>query len=305
MRYPSSRGSGRTYPALARLPERAAEVAELPAEHCDFPGPFPTKIPCQRWENDFQIFSSWGLIGSAATPTMTDRLILSSPELARMGLDPNIALQWELSMWARENARNGENLTAQNETQLSTAQHHTHLKGRVRFYGAAGGTERVFDIGAGVRFGVVACKVTLDVLAPTGFVVHPNSQQSAGSLQSGLVLDTFVGAWLAPAPCPPGDQILTDTYVYLLAAGNVNTHVPVPAGAVRLTMYQTNAGNLLTPFFRTMADIAAANIGEITLPAGRRVDHIEVPGPARVVCLNPAADNQNDRVVTLVWELEI
>jgi hypothetical protein len=236
---------------------------------------------------------------------MQDRIMLSTPELARMGADPNIPIQWELAMWARENARNGENLTAQNETLLSTAQHQTKLKGRARFYGAAGGTERVFDIGAGVRFGVVACRVTLDVLAPTGFVVHPNSAQSVGSLQSGLVLDTYVGAWLAPAPCPPGRQLLTDTYVYDLAIGDLNTHVPVPAGAVRLTIYQTNVGQLLTPFFRTMADIAAANIGEITLAAARRLDHIEVPGPARVVCLNPAADNQNARVVTLIWELEI
>jgi hypothetical protein len=270
---------------------------------CDNPRPFLQKTPNRIFEEKADVFSVWGAtVATGNTPQMEEIRMLTSPDLHKLGCDENTGIQWQLAMWGREIEQVGENISPANVNEVTEAQHHSMLKGRVEFYGAGGQTVRDFDIGAGIRFGVVSTKVQLKLLAPTGYLRNPDPDATL----SGLTLTSRIGAALMPAPCPPGRQSLTNTFVYRIAAGNNLTGALVPPGAKRVSIYQTADGVVLTPRWVNVNQlVVAANLGEITLGADRRVEHLEVPGPSKVIHLNPAADQQNVRWVTVVWELEI
>lgn len=276
-------------------------ATDLPS--CDTPDSFRQHIPYEFYEEEAYLFSSWGAtIGSTATPNLQEYRMLTSPETYRTGDKSNTAVHWTCSFWGRELIRFAENGVPQNRNRLTNddAQHETLLKGRVEFHGAGDGTVRDFDIKAGVRFGVVANRVKLKVLAPVSSIRDPVQDATL----SGLLLDTVVGCAMAPSYTAPGRQILTNTFVHNIFGGATNIYAEVPPGAIRVTIYQTADGQLLTPRWQTYGNVLSGNIGEIILGADRRVDHIEVPGQAKVINLCPVADNEA-RNVTVIWELEM
>lgn len=262
---------------------------------------FEWRMGCGKGrEKGIRAFSTWnGTSTVATTPAMQDVRMLENPDV------PEVT-QWEIAMWGWEVARiqaiNGGASPVSDNLVLESGNHRTMLKGRVRFYNSSGGTIRDFDIAEGVRFGVVACHVAIDLLIPTGWV--PHSSTSDRTL-TGLVLDSLIGAWIGPSYTPPGEQLLTNTFVYTIAAGTANEQIPVQPGARRVSIYQTGAGAVLAPHWRNSGMTGfGANIGEIVMGGDRRVEHLDRVGPAKSIDTGPA-DAMEARVVTFVWELEI
>jgi hypothetical protein len=259
---------------------------------------FDWRIDCGKGrEKGVRVFSSWNSSDSVATtPDMQDMRLLESPDV------PEVT-QWQVAMWGWELTNVGEGVPSQDDSLvLIPGLHRTMLKGRVRLYNSSGGTIRDFDIAEGVRFGVAACHVTIDVLMPTGWIAHAGT--SSRTLD-GLVLDSIIGAWIGPSTTPPGTQILTNTFVYTIAAEAENVQIPIQPGARSVSLYQTGAGAVIAPFWRTVDGGGfGANIGEIVLGGDRRVEHLTRPGPAKVIDTG-VADALNARVLTVIWELEM
>lgn len=240
------------------------------------------------------------------TPEMVGIFLLSSPPTG--DLKPRC---WEIGVWGREVQQRPPVLPAEgyqpwSVSQISTDDHQiTKLKARIRFYNAEGGNERIFDIGEGVRTNVIACSVQLDIYVPVEYIFPDTfAGQNAGQQwATGLILNSLVGAWIGETCMPAAKVPLTNTETLLVAAGDADARVQIPPGARRLSMYQTRAGGVMDPFW-SMEDINnPTTIGAIILGADRSVEHLDRPGSARTVAIG-AADQQDDRVVTLVWELE-
>jgi hypothetical protein len=260
--------------------------------------------PCQHGsEKGLQIFSSWSQPRGVAvfgTPDYVDTKLVTSPEVKE-------ETRWECAIWAWESIRVGNNLTALHSSVIQeTGNHYTKYKARVRFGRASGGSIREFDIAQGVRFSLVGCLITIDVMYPDGGVLAPllPKQDDALATMSGQVLDTMVGASIKPAYGTPGSQILTNTHTERIGAGDANALIPIPPGTRWISMYQTRPGAVIDPSFLDYNAAAANNIGAIILGADRRVERLARPGQAGAIDLGPA-DQNNNRWVTIVFELEM
>lgn len=295
--------------AMQRQRHLDAVAAEREVQICDT-SDFdmePQRLACGLGrEKGIQVLSSWSTtrtLTTTATPDFMSFRLIESPVVQEEE-------RWECAMWGYELTRQtlaGVGVPAQQVSLIETdGRHYSRCKARARFYNSSGGTIRDFDIAQGVRFSLVACMVTIDLLYPTGGIVNPLLRRQDDELPTatGMVIDSLIGASIKPAYGAPGSQILTNTITYVFEAGDANDLILIPPGTRWITIYQTRAGAVIDPFYRNDFALIGANIGAIILGADRRIDRMSRPGDAVAIDLGPA-DQQNVRVVTIVFELEI
>jgi hypothetical protein len=288
------------------------QICETRDEYVEVPGTAKqlTSSPylCKAREKGRRVMSLWtNNPADPSTPTMVDMQLLANPQTP-----DDKPRCWQIAVWGREVQQRPPVLPAEgfepvDISEISTdGPHITKLKARIRFYNAEGGTEREFDIAEGVRTCVVACSVYLDILVPEDHILPDKfiDENAGQQWPVGLILNSIVGGWIGEVVgARPEKQVLTNTQTILVDAGDANVRAQIPPGARRLSMYQTRPGAVLDPYW-SMEDINnPTSIGAIILGADRSVEHLDRPGSARTVALG-VADQQNDRVVTLVWELE-
>jgi hypothetical protein len=281
---------------------------------CNRCGTPRTKDCCNGNTKGVQFFSSWlaDPNNDPSTPALQTYRILESPYVPH-------AIRWTAALWGWETqavalAVNGGPIGATDPSAIQFGDpdlHNTFLKARIGWQTASGGTIRDVDISRGVRFSVEACKVVIDILYPVEGHVNPFAgNPTAAPTLTGLVLNSIIGAWIAPIQSVPGRQILTNTETLRIAADAVGAMIP-PPGAIELSLYQSAQGQILTPHWSVRTDDAYGSAvdlqiqaGEVILGADRRADRVIVPGNAKQLLLG-AVDVDDNRNVTAVWGLEM
>ncbi len=275
--------------------------------HYDPPRSFPPQLAMPYLkERGGQIFSQWQVSASnPETPTFKEMLFLETPDFDR-------PVRLILSVWSYSVMRQGgpfeaiptTSLLSQANTQQPLG-HHSRLKAKVGYLGASGGTTRIFDIGSGVQFGIVAKKATISILYPVNGFINPRRGRTLPTL-GGTVLDDFVGAMISETYAPPGTRRVSNTQILQIAQGATDREVIRPAGADLVSVIQTSTGTVVVPNFVPASPGLSApvqpDLGQITLGAGRRADNVAIPGPSGVI-LTGAADPGSVRVVTFIYSM--
>jgi hypothetical protein len=271
-------------------------------------------------ESGLQIFSVWNGLDANGnvrpeSPPFNTYQFLKSPPIPHDG-----SQLWTIDVWAYEVARRrtaieGAAPPLSESVILGTGgaeaaglgNEMSRLKVRITAHGASGGTSRIIDIAEGIRFAIEACQVEVEVLYPIPGTVHtqerPDLELGVGG---GLLLDTVVGGFIAETTSTPGAQLATNTQTVRVPATVANLAVFVPPGAVSVSIYQTGTGNTATlawRLFRSQTDLGPS-LGTIILGGNRRVERLKRPGNAGMITTG-AADQNNDRILTFVWDLEI
>jgi hypothetical protein len=183
------------------------------------------------------------------------------------------------------------------------------LKARVTFTDQTA-TQRVveLDIGGGSTLSFAGSHVGVDVLYPEpAIVIAPNANRDQlealqGSLPPGIVLDSWIQASAAPAPCAP---IGRRAARYTLTR-NVQDGVPfvfeLPAGAVEVQIYAT--GDQAANRWRFLqGPLPAAAVPVATIPAGVLTSGdpaLVIPGTSRWLEILPSGA----QTATVVFTLE-
>lgn len=198
--------------------------------------------------------------------------------------------------------------TSQIEPTPLGAARYSALKARVTFTDQTA-TQRVveLDIGGGSTLSFAGSHVGVDVLYPEpGIVIAPNANREQlealrGTLPPGIVLDSWIQASAAPAPCAP---IGRRAARYTLTR-NVQDGVPfvfeIPAGAVEATIYAT--GDQTANVWRWLqGPLPSAIVPVGTIPTGIAVNvPVQVvPGTARWLEITASGD----QTATVVFTLE-
>jgi hypothetical protein len=177
------------------------------------------------------------------------------------------------------------------------------------WWASSGGATRVVDIGQGIRCALEASLVTIEILFPVpGNVTEVKNTESAAprlGAVGGIVLDSVVGASITNTSSTPGQQLMTNTFVVPIPAGQADVPVLVPPGSRSVSIFQTRSGSVLNPSWQLGRDAALpiASVGSIDLGSQRRVDNVSRPGAAGMILTGPA--DQSDRLATFVFNLEI
>lgn len=269
---------------------------------------------CDGNSKGVQFFSSW-LANPAtdpSTPALKSYRILESPTTPH-------AIRWTCALWGWETQAigqevNGGPVSATNPSAIQfndSDLHNTFLKARIGWQKSSGGTIREVDISRGVRFSVEACKVVIDILYPVNGHVSPFAgNPTVAPTLTGLVINSIIGAWIAPISSVPGEQILTNTVTTQIAMDTLGALTP-PPGALELSLYQSGQGSILIPHWTVRTDDVygsaidlAIQAGEVILGADRRVSKLLVPGNAKQLLLGPT-DVDDNRNLTAIWGLEM
>jgi hypothetical protein len=189
------------------------------------------------------------------------------------------------------------------------AARYSALKARVTFTDQTA-IQRIvdLDIGGGATLSFCGTHVGVDVLYPEpGIVLPPGADASQlddfEPLPPGLILDSWVQASAAPAPCAPiGRRACRYTLTRNVLAG-VPFLFEIPAGAVELEVYTTPALGLFNlwrwvagPLPSALVPVGEIPGGVVVIGGGPQV----VPGTARWLEVTPSAD----QTVTTVFTLE-
>lgn len=121
------------------------------------------------------------------------------------------------------------------------------LKARLTFTDQTA-TQRIFecDIGGGSTFSFCGSHVDVDVLFPEPAILLPPTPDAedlaehVGALPPGIVLDSFVQASAAPAPCAPIGRRAARYSLTRRVLGGQPFLFEIPSGAVEVATYATN-----------------------------------------------------------------
>jgi len=133
------------------------------------------------------------------------------------------------------------------------AARYSALKARVTFTDQTA-TQRIVecDIGGGTTLSFCGSHVGVDVLFPEPTIELPPSPDAeelakhVGVLPPGIVLDSFVQASAAPAPCAPIGRRAARFSLTRRVIGGTPFLFEIPAGAVEVATYATNDQSLNT-----------------------------------------------------------
>ena len=286
------------------------------------PGPWPAHPPTlavvdgvrdvvDAWrEKGITLQWQWGgFLADGVTVTPASPRYNGSYLLNRASEPPdNRAYTYEIHLWAYESQQivplgSGEQTPQRFMDDVDTFG--SRLRARIAWNGASGGTFRDIDIGQGVRLAIRAPQPVVYLLYPQ----PANLQVQEGPLMlvglgGGLVLNSQVGCSITPTDTTPSENSCTLTETILVPAGIADQQVRIPPGARTVTLWQTGAGATFTLEWRLLRGVAgSASMGELILGPARRIDHVTRPGAAGMITTG-AADGV-DRVLTLVWELDV
>lgn len=208
---------------------------------------------------------------------------------------------WAVAIWAQEVATVVQQGTGRPATasSLARAQRSSRLKVRIEAHGSSGGDVWDVDIGQGIRLSLEADWVRVGALVPSDQpIVAPNQ---GSRLPAGLLLTTAVGARIGPVTGSHGAQLCTNSFTYLIPQGDASWEAPLPPGCRALSAYQ-QTGNDLIMEWRLFP--SGPPLGQVVFPVERRINRLARPGSASHIGLFEG-DQENDRLVTLVWELEL
>jgi len=273
-----------------------------------------------------KVFSLWSSVITdlgAQSPALTRNERLDCEELPGLLVPPHWEgdgdrppghadgpLSFILNLWAlevaREDASTPLNPLSNGEINRMVldgdvgAHRGSRLKARLSF-----GSQNVRDVdfGQSIRVSAVARYISMQALFPENSIIEPAPTDTVGT---GIVLDTIFGVEILASTSPPGDRLATNTETTVVLQTVVNTPIRLQPGARRVTIYQTNVGDVMTPFW-SLDDTGAAagpNLGQIILGTDRRAVALDIPGNAQVIMTGPA-DPDDDRVITVVQSLEI
>ena len=280
--------------------------------------PFPVTVVPQPYdcftgltEKGLNVLWRWSALDGAGVP------LPESPEFNgtyQFAQSPDqrdtCARHWQICVWAYERQRivGGPQTIAPATPELVPASHMSRLRIRVAWAGASGGTVRDIDVGEGIRLGVAACKVTISVIYQNPAVLSRDPSTLVTALQPGYYLDSEIGCSIIQATSTPGNQLTTLSQTVRVPLGVADVQVPVPAGTRRVSIYQTGAGSASVLEWRLFRGAIAASVGPslgtLILGPARRLDRIDRPGMAGMITTGPA-DDEADRILTFVWDLEI
>jgi hypothetical protein len=244
-------------------------------------------------------FSRWSTLSedderlpSPATPEMVYVPIVKTEDC------PHRTGVWAVAIWAQEVAVVQEGLgRPASDSTLAKAQRSSRLKARIEAHGSSGGDVWDVDIGQGIRLSLEADYVRVGALIPQTNVIGP---RSTSRLRDGLLLTTMVGARIAPVTGSHGAQLATNSFTYVIPA-DTEWEAPLPPGCRALSAYQ-DGGNAFLLEWRLYP--GGASLGELVFPVEQRLSRLARPGLASHIAL-AETDEENERVLTLVWELEI
>lgn len=220
------------------------------------------------------------------------------------------ARHWVVCVWGYERQRivTGQQAVAPQQPELEAPQHMSRLRVRIAWAGASGGTVRDIDVGEGIRLAMAACKVTVSLIYQNPALLSRDPTAAINALQPGYYLDSEIGCSITQAVSTPGNQLTTLSQTVRVPAGVVDQPILVPAGARRVSIYQTGAASASVLEWRLqrgpIAGAVGPSLGTIILGPGRRVDKLDRPGNAGMITSGPA-DLEADRILTFVWDLEI
>jgi hypothetical protein len=188
------------------------------------------------------------------------------------------------------------------------AARYSALKARVTFTDQTA-IQRVIDvdIGGGTTLSFCGDHVGVDVLYPEpGVVVPPNANavqlEDIESLPPGLVLDSYVQASAAPAPCAPiGRRAARYTTTRDLQA-DAAFAFEIPAGAVEVTLYASgDASADQLAFVISPTSAGLVSMGAIDPASVGSGVELTIPGTARWIVVTPAALNTYTAVFSLEY----
>lgn len=216
-------------------------------------------------------------------------------------------VMWSIDVWAYEIIQKP---TAQQPatpitTKLSGADLHcSKLKVEIGFHSASGGTVRRIDIGQGMRTNVHSNYVDVRLLVPKQHLIGPKQLNSIGNqiqFETGIVLSTAVGCYIAPSTSTYAGNVATDTITVRVPANTADVETRVPPGARTVSVYQAAAGVPATLQWRL--DAGGPSAGQLAIPADRRILDASRPANACVISSGPADPVARD--ITYVFGLEI
>ncbi len=256
---------------------------------------------CWQWGG----FLADGVTVTPASPAFVGSYLLNrTPEPS-----DNRSRSWEVQLWAYEAQQvvpfGGGPVTAQ-KLPNDPNTYGSRLRARIAWNGASGGTFRDVDIAEGFRATIRAAQVTVYLVYPQPAnlqIIEGPTIPNLG-LGGGLVLTSQVGAMLTESEETSPGPSCTLTETFIVPAGTANFPIRVAPGAQRVSGYQTGAGVPFTLEWQLLRGIAGSpSLGELVLGPARRIDHIARLGNAGQL-VTGAADGV-DRVLTLIWELDI
>ncbi len=276
---------------------------------------------CKLAQKGIQTFSLWS---DDPTNIGTPELWQSYRMIRSPKVEGNLATLWMIDLWAYEALRSvdpgagpvsplgSSEIVAAGGAAASQdpGSGSSRLKAKIMWWASSGGATRVVDIGQGIRCALEASLVTVEILFPVpgNTTEVKNTDTSAPRLAptGGIVLDSVVGTSITNTTSTPGQQLMTNTFVVRIPAGQADVPVMVPPGSRSVSIYQTRDGSLLNPSWMLGRDAALpiASIGAIDLGSQRRVERLDRPSASGMI-LSGAADGQSDRLATFVFNLEI
>lgn len=263
----------------------------------------PDRLFCDGRQKGATVFSQWtDDVDDPSTPELT---VL---ELNSYSLDSPV--MYAIDVWGWEVARkvtaNSGPIGLTPEGQLQTNENHfSRLKVQIGWHSASGGTIRNIDIAHGSRFTVHSNYVAVRMMVPVNHWIGPSLNRPAGGGQrtfdSGLVLTTSVGSYIAPTQSTYGGRIATNTITVRIPANTADQEVRVPPGTRTVSVFQTQDGN--PAVLQWLLASGGPSVGQLEVPIDRRIRDTERPGNAQFISTGPADNDTRD--ITFVFGLEI
>lgn len=256
----------------------------------------------------------WGSIAPDATQaTYTDPSIFAM--LWRDCADASGGL-WQVTTTVKEYRRNVSDVatlplpdTAISQVPAGVEPFTRRTVVQVRIQANDGADERLFDMDANQSISVVAQRVCVYWLGPSGMVdlLNFTAAQRESLRRTGMVIDAFLGLSLSRIEQQPGSNESVTLTRHLYVPAGSRGSIAIPPYARQVTIYQEpTLGSSSIMWTQTLGDPNGVS-GFMTLAAlpwivGERKTEPEAVLP-NASHLWSDVDNQSDRFFTLVWTI--